>query len=57
MSKHANTAIAREAAILLRTPGYTPESVEEILRQAAQRNGNVTVPAPRGSGDTSQVAS
>jgi hypothetical protein len=27
MSKHANTAIARDAAVLLRTPGCTPESV------------------------------
>ena len=41
MSKHANTDIARNAAVLLRTPGYTPESVEGILRAAAEGNEDI----------------
>jgi hypothetical protein len=57
MSRHANTQAARDAAVLLRTSGCTPESVAQRLRAAAEGNGNVAVPAPRDSGDTRQAAS
>jgi len=57
MSKHANAQAARDAAVLLRTPGCTPESVEGFLRQAAEGSGDVTVPAPRSSEDARQATS
>jgi hypothetical protein len=49
MSKHSNTPAARDAAVLLRTPGHTPESVEKFLRQAAQ-GVSLALPAESGPG-------
>ncbi len=57
MSKHANAPAARDAAVLLRTEGETPESVTGFLRRAAEGNGDIAVPAPRGSEDARQVTS
>ena len=56
MSKHSNDQAARDAAILLRTPGHTPESVAGFLRQAAEGSGDIAVPAPRSPEDTRQAA-
>lgn len=56
MSKHANAAVARDAALLLRTPGSTPESVAGVLRKAAESGGNTAVPAPARSTDTGSAA-
>ena len=57
MSKHSNSQAARDAAILLRTPGSTPESVEGFLRQSVEGNGTVMVPAPRGAEGARQATS
>jgi hypothetical protein len=69
MSRHSNGqvrdagsstgkhGIASAAAVLLRTDGKTPESVAGFLRQAAGGNGNIPVPAPRNSEDTTRQVS
>ena len=57
MGRHTNSAIARDAAILLRTPGKTPESVAGFLRASVEGNGDIPVPAPRNSEDARQATS
>jgi hypothetical protein len=55
VSRHSNPQVVRDAAILLLTPGCTPESVAGFLRQAAEGNGDITVPSPRAPEDVRQV--
>lgn len=55
--RRGNPQAALDAAVLLRSPGWTPESVARALGQAAEAGWNVAVPAPRGSEDARQVTS